>query len=493
MPQDFSDGTPPITLHFRFPPPAVGGVHRRPAGRPSRSGSAVGGNAAVASAAPRRPPARPAGRPSRSGSAAAAARSASAAPRPRRPPPARPAGRPSRSGSAAGGGGAAAPPSGRGPAGKTGWEALEKWVGGGRAAAGGARPPAPLRQDRLGGPREVGRRRRRRRRRRGGGPSGKTGWEALEKWVGGGGSGAGGRGGAAPPARPAGRPSRSGSAARAARGRAARRPRPPPARPAGRPSRSGSAAVGRRRPSRGGRGPLRQDRLGGPREVGRPGGGGAAGAAAAAPPARPAGRPSRSGSAAAERRRACARGAAALPATPRLARPSSSGSRGSASRQLRGGYRRRPHRSASAPARRRQVFWSRRCEALSSPREVRSGPSTDRGDRSVRGWPSRSRGGVRWRIGGPGRAGPVDRPGVRARIVTAERGTSVLRAELLLAAVHRPAPQGSQDRDDPARRQEPQVPQAGRSFGSRSAIATGPKQRIFTAMIDRSTSSRCVS
>ena len=42
-----------------------------------------------------------------------------------------------------------------GPSGKTGWEALDKWVGSGAAAA-----PAAA------------------------GPSGKTGWEALDKWVG---------------------------------------------------------------------------------------------------------------------------------------------------------------------------------------------------------------------------------------------------------------------------------------------------------------------
>jgi hypothetical protein len=53
-----------------------------------------------------------------------------------------------------GGGGAAAPAA---PSGKTGWESLDKWVGGGGAAA-----PAAA--------------------------SGTTGWEALDKWVGGGGA-----------------------------------------------------------------------------------------------------------------------------------------------------------------------------------------------------------------------------------------------------------------------------------------------------------------
>ena len=86
----------------------------------------------------------------------------------------------------------------RAPSGKTGWEALDKWVGG----SGGAAAPAArtLRQDRLGGARQVGRRLRwggpRRRRC---GPSGKTGWEALDKWVGGGGGGS-----AAPAAGPSG-------------------------------------------------------------------------------------------------------------------------------------------------------------------------------------------------------------------------------------------------------------------------------------------------
>ena len=49
---------------------------------------------------------------------------------------------------------------------KTGWEALEKWVGSGGSgqAAPAAEAAAPA-------------------------PSGKTGWEALEKWVGSGGSG----------------------------------------------------------------------------------------------------------------------------------------------------------------------------------------------------------------------------------------------------------------------------------------------------------------
>ena len=50
---------------------------------------------------------------------------------------------------------AAAAPAAAGPSGETGWEALDKWVGSGAAAA-----PAAA------------------------GPSGKTGWEALDKWVG---------------------------------------------------------------------------------------------------------------------------------------------------------------------------------------------------------------------------------------------------------------------------------------------------------------------
>jgi hypothetical protein len=77
MPQDFTEGAAPTTLHFRFPPPAVGGAQ------------------------------------------------------------------------------------------KTGWEALDKWVGGGGGAAPAAAAAAP---------------------------SGKTGWEALDKWVGGGGGNNGGEG-----------------------------------------------------------------------------------------------------------------------------------------------------------------------------------------------------------------------------------------------------------------------------------------------------------
>ena len=178
---------------------------------------------------------------------------------------------------------------------KTGWEALEKWVGSGSGAAAASDAPAdaargrivrPLRQDRLGGPGEVGRLRLRWRGGRCGSGRRRSGRRP------------------APPARPAGRPSRSGSA-----------PAPAPA----------AAAAGRRR----GRlvRPLRQDRLGGPREVGRlrlrrqrrprtlprpprP-----------APPARPAGRPSRSGSAPAP----AAAGAAEAPAA---AAPASSGPSG---------------------------------------------------------------------------------------------------------------------------------------------------------------------
>lgn len=51
---------------------------------------------------------------------------------------------------------------------KTGWEALEKWVGGGSSGAGKEAAPAPEAAETSG-------------------PSGKTGWEALEKWVGDGG------------------------------------------------------------------------------------------------------------------------------------------------------------------------------------------------------------------------------------------------------------------------------------------------------------------
>jgi hypothetical protein len=47
--------------------------------------------------------------------------------------------------------------------GKTGWEALEKWVGGGGGGGEAAAPAAAAAS---------------------GGPSGKTGWEALDKWVG---------------------------------------------------------------------------------------------------------------------------------------------------------------------------------------------------------------------------------------------------------------------------------------------------------------------
>ncbi len=57
------------------------------------------------------------------------------------------------------GGGAPAAESAAPASGKTGWEALDKWVGGGGPAAAEAAPAA----------------------------SGKTGWEALDKWVGTGG------------------------------------------------------------------------------------------------------------------------------------------------------------------------------------------------------------------------------------------------------------------------------------------------------------------
>ena len=62
-----------------------------------------------------------------------------------------------------GGGGAAAPAA---PSGKTGWESLDKWVGGGAAAPAAA--------------------------------GGKTGWEALDKWVGDGAASASGAGTPAP-------------------------------------------------------------------------------------------------------------------------------------------------------------------------------------------------------------------------------------------------------------------------------------------------------
>jgi len=64
---------------------------------------------------------------------------------------------------------------------KTGWEALEKWVGSGGSGqkAGGDEAPAA--------------------------PSGKTGWEALEKWVGSGGSGQPAQAAEAAPAAPSGK------------------------------------------------------------------------------------------------------------------------------------------------------------------------------------------------------------------------------------------------------------------------------------------------
>ena len=119
---------------------------------------------------------------------------------------------------------------------KTGWEALDKWVGSG-SGDGRRRPrrrPAAERQDRLGGPRQVGRLRVGLRpaaaaapaAEAAAAPSGKTGWEALDKWVGGSGvrgaaSRGRGRGGSVRQdrlggARQVGRLRRSGSAAAAA-------------------------------------------------------------------------------------------------------------------------------------------------------------------------------------------------------------------------------------------------------------------------------------
>ncbi len=103
MPQDFSVGTPPVTHHFRFPPPAAGGSE------------------------------------------------------------------------------------------KTGWEALDKWVGSGGNDAGVRDASAP---------------------------KGTTGWEALDKWVPGGESGAGLPQQQPRPARPVGKHSTSGSAPAARRRRA---------------------------------------------------------------------------------------------------------------------------------------------------------------------------------------------------------------------------------------------------------------------------------
>jgi hypothetical protein len=64
-----------------------------------------------------------------------------------------------------GGSGSGAAPASEGSApaggGKTGWEALEKWVGSGSGSSSAAAPAAEASA-----------------------PSGKTGWEALDKWVG---------------------------------------------------------------------------------------------------------------------------------------------------------------------------------------------------------------------------------------------------------------------------------------------------------------------
>ena len=83
-------------------------------------------------------------------------------------------------------GGASAPA----PSGKTGWEALDKWVGG--SGGGGASAPAAA------------------------APSGKTGWEALDKWVGGGAAApsaeaSAGNGAAAPAEAPAAAPEAAAS------------------------------------------------------------------------------------------------------------------------------------------------------------------------------------------------------------------------------------------------------------------------------------------
>ena len=164
------------------------------------------------------------------------------------------------------------PPPIAGGAQKTGWEALDKWVGSGsggsrlRPAAQAAVPRAERgararseRQDRLGGARQVGRRRVRlrlpppRRLPAAGGPaaapSGKTGWEALDKWVGDG------------PAR-----RRSGGSRGRGGGGSERQDRLGGARQVGRRRRR-AARPRRRRPSAAPAG--RQDRLGGPRQVGR--------------------------------------------------------------------------------------------------------------------------------------------------------------------------------------------------------------------------------
>ena len=262
MPQDFSEGTPPTTLHFRFPPPAVGGAQ------------------------------------------------------------------------------------------KTGWEALDKWVGGG-AARRRCRGSRPLRQDRLGSARQVGRRAARAAQHAAAsGPSGKTGWEALDKWVAGG----------------AARPARRGSRAL-------------------RQDRLGSARqVGRRRGRRGsgstrGLRALRQDRLGSARQVGRRRRRRGSGSTRPpGPPARPVGKRSTSGSAAAAR-------AAAAPAASRALRQDRLGS----ARQV--GRRRR--RAAAAPAASgplrqdrlgsaRQVGRRRRRRGAAAPRP--RGPSGKTGWEALDKW-----------------------------------------------------------------------------------------------------------
>src|SRR5271165_6983624 len=102
MPQDFSEGTPPTTLHFRFPPPAVGGAPKTGWEALEKWVGSGGNDAGV--------------------------RDASA------------------------------------PKGTTGWEALEKWVPGGTAAdkpVGGGGSDAGVRAA--------------------SGAKGTTGWEALDK------------------------------------------------------------------------------------------------------------------------------------------------------------------------------------------------------------------------------------------------------------------------------------------------------------------------
>ena len=235
----------------RFLPP-IAGARRRRAGRPSRSGSA-----AVAVTRPRRPGVHAASTGKTGWEALdkwvgglrwrGSGRGPGGRDGIRRRPAARPAGRPSRSGSAPGSRLAAAAPAAearRRPAGKTGWEALDKWVGGWRRRAAAAAPAAEAAAA----------------------PSGKTGWEALDKWVGGG----AGRAPARPP-----RPRRAPAGGKTgwealdkwvggtAAAPSARRPAPPPAGPGARAARWRRARVvgglrGGRRPDGLPQAPLRR-------------------------------------------------------------------------------------------------------------------------------------------------------------------------------------------------------------------------------------------